>query len=372
MQSQWDSSRELARAQARLEELTRQVERNTQILHRSQEREMTMLGAGDLATLFRSMTAYLCESYDLRRVTVVVADPDHDVRHLLLGGGRQSAANPDLLFVDSLTGLAPQYVALQKPWLGPYAAADHQLLFPGSTDIESIALVPLMHQGRLFGSINFGSADRNRYTHTHASDFLAHLGVIASFALENGVNRARLLRSGYTDVLTGWHNRRYLQLRLSEELARAARDGSSLVCLMLDVDHFKRVNDQWGHAAGDTVLAEIAQRIESQVRASDVAARYGGEEFVVLLPATYTSSGARLAERIRQAVSATPIDIENAGQVTVTASIGISSVSPGRDAGEFKTLGDSLLARADVALYRAKSEGRDRIAVDGSAPGPGP
>src|SRR5690606_12847583 len=113
----------------------------------------------------------------------------------------------------------------------------------------------------------------------------------------NVVNRARLLRSGFTDVLTGWHNRRYLQVRLAEELARARRDESTLVCLMLDLDHFKQINDTWGHGAGDEVLREVAQRVESQVRDSDVAARYGGEEFVILLPHTDVAAGRLLAER---------------------------------------------------------------------------
>ena len=198
----------------------------------------------------------------------------------------------------------------------------------------------------------------------HATDFLAHLGVIASFCVENAVNRARLLRSGFTDVLTGWHNRRYLSVRLSEELARARRDGSRLVCLMLDIDHFKRVNDNWRHAAGDAVLREIAQRIESQVRASDVAARYGGEEFVVLLPGTDVGSAMLLAERVRTAVSAKPVDLPNGDTVTITASIGISEVHPAPQANDLKTVGDSLIARADVALYAAKSAGRDRVVVE--------
>ncbi len=225
-------------------------------------------------------------------------------------------------------------------------------------------MIPLKHKGELLGSINFGSADESRFTREHATDFFAHLGAIASFALENVVNRARLLRSGFTDVLTGWNNRRYLQVRLTEELARARRDGSNLVCLMLDIDHFKNVNDTYGHAGGDAVLKELAQRIESQVRASDIAARYGGEEFVVLLPATEVESGRLLAERIRKAVSADAIEIGEGKDITITASIGIASIAPGRDIEDLKTAGESLLARADVALYSAKSSGRDQVAVE--------
>jgi diguanylate cyclase (GGDEF)-like protein len=295
---------------------------------------------------------------------VVICDPDHDVRHLLLAAGTPADSFDGLLMVESLTGLAPQYVALRQPWLGAFAGCDHQLVFPQSSDLASVAMIPLIHRRKLIGSINLGSSDATRFTRAHAADFLAQLGVIASYCIENTVNRARLLRSGFTDVLTGWHNRRYLQVRLNEELARARRDRSHVVCLMLDVDHFKRVNDTWGHAAGDAVLQELANRIDSQVRASDIAARYGGEEFVVILPDTDTSAGVSLAERIRKAVSASKYDLPCGQKESITASIGIASISPGPDDHDLKTIGDSLIARADVALYRAKSGGRDQVAVD--------
>ena len=153
-------------------------------------------------------------------------------------------------------------------------------------------------------------------------------------------------------------------MRLHEELARARRDRHHVVCLMLDVDHFKKINDSFGHAAGDAVLQELANRIDAQVRASDVAARYGGEEFIVLLPDTELASGVKLAERIRRAVASAPYLLPCGEQQDITASIGIAGVTPETDADDLKTVGESLIARADVALYRAKSEGRDRVAMD--------
>ena len=342
--------------------MNEEAARNTRILKASQQRELDLLQAEDLTTLFRRMLFGLAKSYQLEKVTVVLCDPEHDLRHLLIAAGTQVEDLPGLELVDSLSGRAPQYEALARPWLGEYRAADHQLLFSGTGNLNSIAILPLMHKGKLIGSLNFGSNDPARFTSRHATDFFAHLAVIASFALENALNRARLLRSGFTDVLTGWHNRRYLQVRLMEELARSRRDRSELVCLMLDLDHFKAVNDTYGHAAGDEVLRELAQRVESQVRASDVAARYGGEEFVVLLPHTDVASGKALAERIRGAVAAEPVSLGAKGEVTITASIGIASVIP-PDVDDLKTVGDSLIARADVALYRAKAAGRNRVEV---------
>lgn len=357
----------LAATQQQLDELTAEVANNDAKLRRSQRREMRLLQAEDLGTLFRELTTGLRDSYGLQYVSVVISDPGHDLRHLLLAAGTPVESIPELLVVESMTGLSPQFVALRYPWLGQFSACDHQLIFPGSDNLQSIAMIPLRHRGELIGSINFGSSDPERFTRQHASDFLAHLGIIASYCIENVINRARLLRSGFTDVLTGWHNRRYLQVRLKEELARASRDRSNLVCLMLDVDHFKSVNDTWGHAAGDAVLRELAQRIEGEVRASDIAARFGGEEFVVLLPNTGTEDGERLAERIRRAISASEFELPGGEQAAITVSIGIAGIVPEARSSDLKTLGDSLIARADVALYKAKSDGRDRVVVGEAA-----
>jgi two-component system cell cycle response regulator len=348
----------------RLDELQAEVARNDEILRRTQQRELRLLQSESLDALIIALTEGLRASFGIEYVSVVLCDADHDVRHLLIGNGTPPEDFPDLILVESMSGLAPQYIALQQPWLGQYAACDHQLICPHAGKPKSIAMIPLTYQGKLLGSINLCSSDPLRFTRDHASDFLAHLGIIASFCVENTINRARLMRSGFTDALTGWNNRRYLSVRLAEELARARRDGTRLVCLMLDIDHFKRVNDNWGHAAGDAVLRELAQRVESQVRASDVAARYGGEEFVILLPNTDVDAGTRLAERVRAAIAESPIALPDGETLTITASIGIAEAAPGQDDKDLKTLGDSLLARADVALYAAKSAGRDRVMVE--------
>ena len=364
MSSREELEAQLAATRRRLEELTVEVARNDEIMQRAQRRELRLLQAESFEALIAALIDGLRISYGVDYVSLVLCDPDHDIRHLLLANGTPAEDFAELLVVESMSGLAPQYIALQQPWLGVFAACDHELICPNAVDARSIAMIPLSHRGKLLGSINLCSSDPLRFTHDHASDFLAHLGIIASFCIENTINRARLLRSGFTDVLTGWHNRRYLTVRINEELARARRDESRLVCLMLDIDHFKQVNDTWGHAAGDAVLRELAQRIDMQVRASDVAARYGGEEFVVLLPNTDVSSASRLAERIRKEIAASPIKLPCGESVTITASIGIAEVSPGPDEKDLKTLGDSLIARADVALYAAKSAGRDRVVVE--------
>jgi len=355
---------QLDAARSLLDELTAEVASNDTKMQRTQQRELHLLQAENLESLFAALIDGLRASYDLEYVSVVLCDPDHDIRHLLLANGTPAETFSNLLMVESLAGLAPQYVALRRPWLGAYAGCDHQMICPGADGQKSIAIIPLAQRGKLMGSINLCSSNAQRFTRDHASDFLAHLGVIASFCIENVVNRARLVRSGFTDVLTGWHNRRYLAMRINEELARAQRDHTSLVCLMLDVDHFKQVNDNWGHSAGDAVLRELAQRIETQVRISDIAARYGGEEFVVLLPNTEVESATLLADRVRTAIAESPIELPCGETVSITVSIGIAIVQPAEDESDLKTVGDALIARADVALYAAKSAGRNRVIVE--------
>jgi two-component system cell cycle response regulator len=362
MQTADELELKLAEAESRLEALTVQVRRNDEKLRSSQRRQLRLLQAPDLDSLLEEMTDGLRRSFELESVSVVLRDPGHDIRHLLLTP--DADRNTDLIFVDTLIGLAPQYTALQRPWMGPFAACDHGLIVGSTQDLASIAIIPLRCRDELIGSITLGSADPRRYTAEHASDFLAHLGVIASFSIENAVNRARLRRSGFTDVLTGWHNRRYLQARMKEELATACRDGRSLVCMMLDVDHFKQVNDRWGHSAGDAVLRELAQRVDAEVRSSDVAARFGGEEFVILLPRTSSAEGRHVAERVREAVAAAPFNLPAGGQVAVTVSIGIAEFHPGAGRSDLKSLGEALIARADAALYDAKAAGRDRVVVE--------
>ena len=342
MTSKEELAAQLEVSRRRMDELTVEVARNDEKMRRTQQRELRLLQAENLDSLLTVLIDGLRVSYGLEYVSVVLCDPDHDIRHLLLASGTPAESFPHLLVVESLTGLAPQYIALHQPWLGTFAACDHQIICPGADGLKSIAMIPLTHRNKLLGSINLCSGDALRFTRDHASDFLAHLGIIASFCVENTVNRARLLRSGFTDVLTGWYNRRYLVVRLNEELARARRDQTGVVCLMLDVDHFKRVNDTWGHAAGDAVLRELAHRIESQVRASDVAARFGGEEFVVLLPKTEVTSARLLADRIRTAISASPFDLPCGDTVTVTVSIGIAEVNPKSDDTDLKTVKESI------------------------------
>jgi diguanylate cyclase (GGDEF)-like protein len=355
--------REIVALRRRIAVLTDEARKNEDAWQRSQRREMELLEADSLATLFERLTDGLSGSYRLASVTLALVDPDHEIRHLLPVQGQPPPQHNGVLFVDSMHALSSELAALRRPWLGKFETSRHASLFPAAIGLQSVALLPLLRQDRLIGSLNLGSDHGRRFTARHATDFLHHLAVIAAFCLENAVNRARLIRSGLTDVLTGWHNRRYLQTRLNEELARSQREKTPLTCLMIDVDHFKKINDRHGHIAGDEVLRRIAHCIDAKVRDSDVSARFGGEEFVILLPATTVEAGRLLAERIRGAVSAESFELPGMnGQLAVTVSIGVAEYRPDIDGDDLKILGERLIALADLALYEAKAGGRNAVA----------
>jgi two-component system, cell cycle response regulator len=166
----------------------------------------------------------------------------------------------------------------------------------------------------------------------------------------------RLYESAMHDPLTGVYNRRYLDDHLTAEFAFAARHGTALSLLLIDADHFKRVNDTWGHAAGDTALRALAGHLQRSVRGEDMISRFGGEEFAVLARETSATGAMAVAERIRKSVERTPVQLEAGKTVSLTVSIGVVHMGGPR---AYQSA-QALLEAADEALYRAKEGGRNR------------
>ena len=160
------------------------------------------------------------------------------------------------------------------------------------------------------------------------------------------------------DSLTGLYNRWYVLEKIDVELNRSVRHGSPMSVLMLDIDHFKRINDSFGHTAGDEVLRSVGQVLRESCRVYDVPGRYGGEEFCIVLPETRVGNTSAVAERIRSRLASTKIPIGNTS-VTVTASIGVAGMDASPDEGVVSAA--ALLDRADRALYAAKHHGRNRV-----------
>lgn len=190
--------------------------------------------------------------------------------------------------------------------------------------------------------------------------------LVSYLSLHTAIDVRRLTileEENITDSLMDIYNRRYLDRRLADEVARARRYNMPLSILMIDIDHFKRINDTHGHQVGDQILRHLGKLITDTVRTTDIVARYGGEEIVVIAPNSSADTAARLAERLRMAVESATLATDQSQDekrpIRITVSIGVAFF--GKDISDART----LIHRADEALYSAKNEGRNCVVVNG-------
>jgi diguanylate cyclase (GGDEF)-like protein len=220
--------------------------------------------------------------------------------------------------------------------------------------------IPMMAQGEILGLLylDTGTEKLKLRPLTEAQErTIKTLTEHLALAVANLNLRETLRTQAIRDPLTGLFNRRYMEESLEREFRRALRKDSPLAILMCDIDHFKRLNDSYGHEAGDAVLRELARLFQAQLRAEDIASRFGGEEFVFILPESDIASATECAERLRQAVH--ELQIQHYGQTLKEISLSVGLVC-------FPQHGDTvdaLMRAADAALYRAKEDGRDRIEI---------
>lgn len=190
--------------------------------------------------------------------------------------------------------------------------------------------------------------------------FVLGVTILARQTATEIIRVAALERNAFTDDLTGLFNRRYLSLRISNDITRALSHGADFSLIMLDIDRFKSINDTYGHQTGDEVLRAVASAVAQNIRLSDIAVRYGGEEFIVVAVNTNKAEALRLAERLRDNIEGLPIPIDHGRELRVSASLGVASLRNGDDI-------HSLLRRADNALYCAKRRGRNRVCEEDEA-----
>ena len=217
-----------------------------------------------------------------------------------------------------------------------------------------VLAVPVRSMGNVVGVVALYDRIDGRAFDPADEDALRTLAGQASIAVDNVHLHQEAERLSTTDPLTGLWNFRYLSMSLAREIERSTRFDRPLAVLMLDLDHFKPVNDTYGHARGDAVLRELAHRVQEQIREVDTFARYGGEEFVVVLPETSVEGAAQLAERICAAVRREPFRSEGEEPLDITVSIGGAAFP------DHGSSAATLMRAADKALYIAKGEGRDR------------
>jgi diguanylate cyclase (GGDEF)-like protein len=224
---------------------------------------------------------------------------------------------------------------------------------PGEPPADALLAVPLRSSSRLIGVLAvYDRADGQPFDEADLS-ILRTFTSQATVAVDNVLLHEEARRLSVTDALTGLWNYRYFTMTVGKEIERATRFNRPLALLLLDLDHFKLVNDVYGHQRGDAVLVELAARVRTQVREVDTVARYGGEEFVVVLPETDAQGAALAAERIRSAVQRRPFGEPGDPPLDITVSVG-AAVYPLH--GSSAT---TLVGRADEALYAAKRGGRD-------------
>ena len=221
----------------------------------------------------------------------------------------------------------------------------------GLEEARAEMCVPLIFLGERLGILSLVSATPDSFE-AHDIQPLESLGDICAAAIQNAKHIQSAHQLAYLDGLTGIHNRRYFEMRITEELERAQRYNSRLSVLMIDIDNFKRLNDEFGHLLGDEVLRQFSGIFQQQLRKGDVLCRYGGEEFAILIPQTAGANALEVAEKLRRTVETWHFP---GVPRTVTISVGMAEFP------EYGTTRDEIVAAADAALYAAKQAGRNRV-----------
>jgi diguanylate cyclase (GGDEF)-like protein len=226
------------------------------------------------------------------------------------------------------------------------------LFAPFDPSARSMVITPLKTLDDLFGVLCVAS----RRPHAFSENNIRSLAQLARHVVFP-IQRVRLEAMASTDGLTGLNNSRVFRRRLSDEVDRAIRYNHHIALIMIDIDHFKRVNDTLGHRAGDTILTQIGAILRRSSRTIDITARYGGEEMAILCPEATDTDAAQLAERVRSAVENTQFELPGGGYTRITISAGIAMLRVDR-----RTEAE-LIEAADQALYRAKATGRNRVCL---------
>ena len=231
-----------------------------------------------------------------------------------------------------------------------YKHAAHEIIVELGNNQEHSVSYTLNYQGDFLGHLVF--TRENPFSEQELGDFESIISSLI-FPLRNGLLYAVALQNALKDPLTGIGNRISMQQTLQRDIDTAQRHEQALSVLMIDIDYFKRINDTYGHSAGDSVLVQVAQHIQQQLRTTDALFRYGGEEFLAVLPNTCSQHAALVAERLRESLELLVINYQGHA-ITVTASLGCATL-------RHEDTQQTLLQRSDVALYAAKHNGRNRV-----------
>jgi diguanylate cyclase (GGDEF)-like protein len=232
-----------------------------------------------------------------------------------------------------------------------------QMVMDSKATLKSHLTLPLAVEGEIIGCTSLNSDQPNAFD-AQDLQFFSVIGYQMASTLKHFQRFNSVKSMAIYDTLTSLYNRRFFEERLGIETQKSFYGGTPLSLVMVDIDHFKKVNDTFGHLEGDKVLCKIASLLKDSVRKKDTVARYGGEEFVLILPGAGLEESAMIAERIRRLVENTPMQIIGQAQINLTVSLGISNFPIHRPNSK-----EELVKMADQALYEAKEEGRNRVCI---------
>jgi len=343
--------------QSKLDALLQMAKSNEQKLSNFQQYELALMNSTDLFSLLSIILEKHREQFHLTEVTLLLLDPEYEYQRLLDSIDKPSTWQGRLLFTDNEHSLKQTFNVPRKARLSEFIPHHHGQLFPNHAHLGSVAILPLSRQNKIIGSLNLASRQSDRFQAGIGTQFLQHLTAVISASLENTRLQENIKQLGLRDPLTGINNRRFFDQRVEEEVTLAQRNKTPLSCLFIDLDHFKRINDNHGHQAGDKVLKQSAQLFDDTMRTSDILARYGGEEFVILLANTDKQAAYEIAERIRQLIADTDFIISTSQSLKLTLSIGLSTLGSNSKI----TTTQHLINSADQAVYVAKEAGRNRV-----------
>ena len=309
---------------------------------------------GGLGRMGARLVERLCEIFTTTSASLLLTDPQAKVLISLASHHERLGPHPSLL------------LALDDPGIELLRATDRPM---SAVELERVSptlalalrqerpklAVPLRLEDRLIGVLLLGRTATGRRLRGEELELLSLLSHHVAIVFEN----VRLFQSATYESLTGLLRREAVLGVLDKEVDRAVRYGRPLAVALADLDHFKAINDTFGHLEGDRVLRRVAEVLSANLRSSDTLGRYGGEEFLLVFPETPIAAGTRLAEKLRAAIEAIRIESGDGRRMEVRVSIGIAGLPTLRDAGG--NLGERLLAAADRELYRAKEAGRNRV-----------
>lgn len=312
----------------------------------------------ELASTLNLICDLAAEIVTFLRGTVYFWDEDCEVMHVRV---TRNMPDPDVDSYARANVLNFWSAKLGRPILLTRHCQPEADALLQAMDAASVLVVPLFVRNRVMGSLQLFGERTDSFSREDAQ-LLWILSLVAESMLARDYSNETLLRFAFTDFLTGLKTRGYFEQQLDLELARAERRGTPVALLMIDIDHFKRLNDTYGHQAGDVVLRDVAAILTRDLREVDTAARYGGEEFILLLPETDLQGAKLVAQRLRYSIeqanfftgARTPTG-EKSKHITV--SIGVALFP---EEARFKR---DLLEASDAALYEAKEQGRNRVVL---------